>query len=129
MSDDTLHSRRDFIAGALAVGGALLLTKYDSATAMSSTEPQLVLYDPESVTTCSYACATLPVKGDRVRFAREVFAAHTAPDSIGGVTHYADYVLLSGCAAEQGYRVLEERFEGTLVHWKIARRRRATYSE
>jgi hypothetical protein len=143
MSDDTLHSRRDFIAGTLAVGGALLLSKYESATAMSPAgpepaQPRLVLFDPESTSACrvasdgaSHGCATLPVVGDRVRFARDVFGASAAPAVVAGVTTYADYILLSGCAAEHGYRVLSERLpaagERFLVEWKVGVRR-STYS-
>jgi hypothetical protein len=125
-----MHTRREFIAGTVAVGGFVLLTKYQNAAA--SVEPQLVLYDPEAAGARPHACATLPVVGDRVRFARDVFGAPAAPAMVAGVTTYADYILLSGCAAEHGYRVLSEPLpaagERALVEWKVRRVCRATCS-
>jgi len=65
-------------------------------------------------------CASLPITGDRVRFATELFAPD-APEVIAGASTYADFIVLTGTAAEHGYRVIEESPRGALTVWKIAR--------
>ena len=139
MSDSTEHSRREFIVGAIAVSGGLLLLggQQDAAAVMRSAESQLLLFDPERADACrsaegavGYGCAVRPIEGDRVRFASELFARGAAPEIVSGLTHYADFILLSGCAEESGYRVLSERVlpavaesgaHGALIAWKIGR--------
>jgi len=49
------------------------------------------------------------IEGDRIRFARAVFAAK--PALVAGVSRYADLVLIADVAAEMGY-VLAAEFEG-----------------
>ena len=44
------------------------------------------------------------------------------------LTTYADYIVLSGCAAEAGYRVISVRAQDALVRWKVARLCRAICS-
>jgi hypothetical protein len=67
-----------------------------------------------------------------VRFARNLLSSASAPDVFAGLSGYADFILLSGCAAEAGYRLLVERTQpaavddtahGALVYWIAARRR------
>lgn len=99
-----MSTRREFMAGTVAAGSALLLQKPLSA-AMAATEPQLFIG---------------AITGDRVRFARDVFGP-SAPEIVGGLTTYADFLVLTGCAAEAGYRVISERAEGTLIRWQVAR--------
>jgi hypothetical protein len=133
MSFDKEFSRRGFIAGVAAVGcGLVLLPKQASAAAGM---PQLFLFDPEHADLCrSLAGSTAPscearaIVGDRVRFALDLFASERAPTVVAGVSTYADFILLTGTAAEHGYRVLEELPQGSLVSWKIARLRRPTSS-
>ncbi len=136
MSDATEHSRRDFMVGAaIALGSGLLLSDQQGAAAtMLSAKPQLLLFDPDQADACrdlaggaGRGCITRPIVGDRVRFARDVLSDASAPEIVSGITSYADFVLLSGCAAEQGYRVLSERAHGPLIVWKIGRLRGATY--
>jgi len=142
MSSDNGISRRGFIAVAAAAGGALALVAKqvgtiakaapveEAAASVDTTsvgEPQLFLFDGDNSATCrAVSCATLAITGDRVRFARGLFPAGGAPEIIGGVSTYADFILLTGCAEEHGYRVIETRATGTLVEWKIVRPRRAT---
>jgi hypothetical protein len=138
------NSRRGFIAGALAMGGGLVLLSNQRTAfgALSTAEPQLLLFDPQRADACrsvaggaGHGCAIRPIAGDRVRFAREILASPDCPEIVSGLTNFADFILLSGCAAEHGYRVLSERVQpapanenagGVLVSWKIARMRRAT---
>jgi len=136
MSGDWIN-RREFVEGLVAVSGAFVLTaKGQSAFgAAASRPPQLLLFDSASAQVCryveseaQYSCVTQPVTGDRVRFANELFASGQAPDVVAGVTHYADYILLTGCAAEQGYRVRDLKVEGSLATWKIERARRTISS-
>jgi hypothetical protein len=134
MSADGAYSRRGFIAGAVAAGSglALLSTPVDMT---SAGQPQLFLFDAERADACrnvagnaAHSCEARAIVGDRVRFALDLFAAARAPDVVAGVSTYADFILLSGTAAEHGYRVLEESAQGPLVSWRIARLRRPTSS-
>lgn|GEM_PF-616445 len=49
------------------------------------------------------------IEGDRIRFAREIFAAK--PALVAGVSRHADLLLIADVAAEAGY-VLAAEFEG-----------------
>jgi hypothetical protein len=122
-----MSTRREFVAGTVAAGSALLLEKPLSGAAMTATVPQLFVVDYEiadarrvAEAAASKGCRTVPISGDRVRFAREVFTAGAA-EIVGGITTYADFLVLTGCAAEAGYRVLSERAAGALIRWKVAR--------
>ena len=117
-----MSTRRDFVTATLATGTALLLETPLNAAAMSATEPQLMVVDLNIADACHFVagCRTLALTGDSVRFAREVFAP-SATEIIGGITTYADFVVLTGCAAEAGYRLISERAEGTFMRWKVAR--------
>jgi hypothetical protein len=116
MSDETTQTRREFVAGAIAVGGGLVsLSMQRSALgAADISEPRLVLRE---------------VVGDPVRFAERIFASPETPDMVAGYTSYADFIVLSGCAAEHGYRVTREETSHSLVAWTVARRPRAMGSE
>ena len=142
MSSDSDFTRREFVAGAIAVGSAFALSlKGQSALAaaapseMTEATPQLLVFDPEHPGACQrvesvagQGCATLPVEGDRVRFAHALLSSGKAPEVIAGLTRYADFLLLSGCAAEHGYRVLSEQMRDGLVGWKIGLKRPSIYS-
>jgi hypothetical protein len=111
----------------VAAGSALLLEKPLNAAAMTATEPQLLVIDYDiaearrlAAHAAGSASRTLAITGDRVRFARDLFGS-SAPEVIGGLTSYADFIVLTGCAAEAGYRLISERTESALVRWKIAR--------
>jgi len=131
------HSRREFVVGALAAAGGLILFagQQNAVAALSSTQPELLVFDPEHADACravadnaaAQECTTRAVVGDRVRFAMELLSAPNAPLVVAGLTSYADFILLSGCAAEHGYRVVSETARGPLTSWKVVRRR-TTYS-
>lgn len=123
-------TRREFVAGASALGGVLCLM---SSPAMAvpfaeRADAEVLLFDPDHPDACrkvaeqAGSCTTLAVTGDRVRFASEFFSGAAAPSRVAGLTSYSDYVLLSGCAAERGYRVVAEEARGPLVQWKVERR-------
>lgn len=106
-----------------------------SVDRLSSVEPQLFLFDLDHAVAClnvaasaNFTCPTRAITGDSVRLAHEVFASGNAPEVVAGASSYADFILLSGTAAEHGYRVLEESAQGPLVSWKLARWRRPTSS-
>jgi hypothetical protein len=138
-------------AGAeMAVGVAPGGEEAASVDIMAAGEPRLFLFDPEHADACrdiaingnlasaravagratsgTQSCEARAIVGDRVRFALDLFAAANPPAVVVGVSTYADFILLSGTAAEHGYRVLEESAQGSLVSWKIARLRRSTSS-
>ncbi len=136
------HSRRGFIAGTLGIAGGLLLSEKIAAAGVAADEPQLLLFDPQRTDACRWAATaecrwtTQPIVGDRVRFARNLLSGASAPDVFAGLSGYADFILLSGCAAEAGYRLLVERLHsaaadeaehGALVYWIAGRRRVSTY--
>ncbi|MBO9601953.1 MAG: hypothetical protein J7496_05535 [Novosphingobium sp.] len=52
---------------------------------------------------------SLAIEGDRIRFARKIFAAR--PALVAGVSRHADLVLIADVAAEMGYTLAAE-FEG-----------------
>jgi hypothetical protein len=120
-------TRREFVVGASALGGMLCLGS-SAGVAMPLTEPEILLFDPENTEACRRVsegvsgCTTLAVVGDRVRFAKQFFSGSAAPSRVAGLTSYSDYILLGGCAAEHGYRVVAETAQGALVQWKVERR-------
>jgi hypothetical protein len=123
-------TRREFVVGASAVG-AVLCVGSSAVMAMpvaGETEPEILLFDPEHAEACRKVgegisgCRTLAVVGDRVRFARQFFSGAAVPSRVAGLTSYSDYILLSGCAAEHGYRVVAETARSALVQWKVERR-------
>ena len=59
----------------------------------------------------------LPIDGDRIRFAREVFAAR--PAYVAGVTRQADLVLIEDVAGEFGYRRDTRNVEGAAIEWRL----------
>ena len=141
MIDVVRHSRRGFIAGTLGIAGGLLVSKGIAAAAMASDEPQLLLFDPQRADACRWAATaecrlgTQPIVGDRVRFARNLLSGDSVPDVFACLSGYADFILLSGCAAEARYRLLVEHMHlaakatahGALVYWIAGRRRVSTF--
>jgi hypothetical protein len=142
MIDVARHSRRGFIAGTLGIAGGLLLSKSIPAAGVTPDEPELFLFDAQRADACRWAAAAecrlgaQPIVGDRVRFARNLLSGGSAPDVFAALSGYADFILLSGCAAEAGYRVLVERVHpaaadetahGALVYWVAGRRRVSTF--
>ena len=137
MSKQPRISRRDFVGVALGISSAVLLPRWSVAAEMQSAAPMLMFYDPSRTDARGLADAaaqrgtvTRAITGDRIRFAREQIKR--APSALAGITGHADFILLSGCAAEVGYRLVQEyRYpltraqdaQGALVFWVVAQRR------
>jgi hypothetical protein len=120
------------MAGTVAAGSALLLEKRLNAATVAASGPRLLVVDYDLAgahelarEAASNGCRTLALTGDRVRLARDVFAAD-APDVIGGITTYADFIVLTGCAAEAGYRVLSEQHTSTAASGEAVNGRAAS---
>ena len=63
----------------------------------------------------------IAVDGDRVRFARKLFA-DARPARVAAVTRYADYLVLAEAAREHGYRAaLTGPLENALFAWTAVR--------
>jgi hypothetical protein len=66
--------------------------------------------------------APLAVDGDRIRFARRLFG-EARPQQVVAMTRYADFLLLSEAAREDGYRtrLVEDASAGPLFVWTADR--------
>ena len=64
--------------------------------------------------------AVEPISGDRIRFARAVFARR--PAMVQGVSRQSDAVLLAEVAAEEGYDQLALSVDGVALAWTFAPR-------
>ena len=114
-------SRRAVVAAALAAPVAA------RAAGVKST-PQseaVLLHDPQLAAGRRFAEAgraagaeVLPIEGDRIRFAREVFAAFSAYEQ--GVSRQADAVLIEDVGREFGYRREVLRVSGPVLEWLLA---------
>lgn len=104
--------RRDFLGLAAAVPGVVLL-RLTPAQAATAGPRRLFVYEaglPERIWR-PVALRQAPMQaraleGDRVRCARALLAA--GPQTIGGLTRYADLLILAGTAEEAGYRLGEQ---------------------
>lgn len=101
-------SRRTVLAGALAVPAFASLPH---AAAAKAGKPVL-LHDASLAAgrrlAEAHAGTALPIEGDRIRFARAVFAQR--PSYVVGVSRPADALLIEDVAREAGYvRVTDER--------------------
>jgi len=100
-------TRRGVLAGALAVPAVAGLPRVASAR---GGEPVL-LHDPslEAGRRCAeaYGARALPIEGDRIRFAREVFGKR--PAFVVGVSRPADALLIEEVAREAGYLPADDR--------------------
>jgi hypothetical protein len=141
MSTQQEISRRKFVGVALGLSGGFLLPWRQVSAAMLSEAPTLLWFDPTRSDACVVAgaaarrgTATQAITGDRVRFANSQL--NGAPQTFAGVSGYADFILLSGCAAEAGYRLVNElsypvagapiarsATGGALVYWSVTQRR------
>ena len=141
MNDQHDLSRRGFMSLVLGLSGGALLPWQSVSAAPLSDVPPLLLFDSTRSDACVLASAaarrgtvTQAIVGDRVRFANAQLIG--APRTFSGVTGYADFILLSGCAAEAGYRLVKEIRHsitsvsvadsttcGTLVFWMMVQRR------
>jgi len=110
--------RRTFLGAAAVTAGAAA-----SASARAAAGTSLWVYDPIALARPDLlpeGAERIAVEGDRVRLARRLLAR--APQEIRGVTRYADFLLLSGAAAELGYRVASRTtLDGNLLGWAVRR--------
>ena len=97
-------SRRGALAGALALPAAAAWAKPLPRAAAGI----VVLYDPSLSGARNFAAwakaqggRSLPIEGDRVRFARAVF--ERSPALVVGLSRSADFVLIEDVAREAGY--------------------------
>jgi hypothetical protein len=112
-------SRRAVVAGALALPLAA------RAAGFASRSEAVMLHDPALEAGRRFAEAgraaganVLPIDGDRIRFAREVFAAR--PAYVAGVSRQADLVLIEDVAREFGYRREARKVAGAAIEWRLA---------
>lgn len=113
--------RRAFLGAAATAAGAATAGPLRAAASGRT----LWVYDPVALDRphlLPQGVEGIAVEGDRIRFARRLFAQ--APQEIRGVTRYADFLLLSGAAAELGYRVASRTaLDGNLLGWAVRRQR------
>jgi len=99
-------TRRGVLAGALAMPAAAGLPSAASARGGSA----VLLHDPSLEAGRRFAEAyggeALPIEGDRIRFARTVFAR--APSYVVGVSRPADALLIEDVAREVGYALADD---------------------
>jgi len=100
--------RRGFIG--LAAGAPLAMGALPAWGQRADAGALLILFDPTMAASARLAdqvrkhgAAVLALSGDRIRFMRDVVASR--PRVIAGMTSYADFLLLSGTAAESGFRL------------------------
>ena len=94
-------TRRGVLAGAAALPAAAGLT----GTASARGGTALLVHDPSLAAGRRFAEAyggeALPIEGDRIRFARAVFARR--PAFVVGISRPADGLLIEDVAREAGY--------------------------
>jgi hypothetical protein len=119
-------SRRTILAGAaalpLASGMAAWRWQYHGAA--------LLVHDPALPAGRRFAAAArgqgrevLALEGDRIRFARRLFAQ--TPLLVRGVTRQADALLMEEVAAEAGYMRAALEVRGDAIDWTFAPHHRA----
>lgn len=113
-------TRRAVVAGALAAPMAARA----SAFLLGARSGAVLLHDPALAAGRRFAEAgrsagakVLAIEGDRVRFARAVFAAR--PAYVAGVSRQADAVLIEEVAGELGYRREVRAVSGAVLEWRL----------
>ena len=103
-------TRRGVLAGALAIPGMAGLPRAASA----GTGSAVLLHDSSLEAgrrfAAAYGGAALPIEGDRIRFARAVFAKR--PAFVVGVSRPADALLIEDVGREAGYAAVSDGVEG-----------------
>ncbi len=113
-------SRRSLLAGAVAVPAAAGLAGWRWRHGHGT----MLLYDPEMVEGREFARVgnawnrgVIPIEGDRIRFAREVFARR--PAIVQGVSRHADTILIEEVGAEAGYERTGFEVDGDAIKWTL----------
>ena len=116
-------TRRSMIAAALATPAAASAAGFQWRHGHGT----VLLFDPGLPQAIAFADAgrawnraVIALEGDRIRFAREIFARH--PALVHGVSRQADAVLLAEVAAEAGYEQLALKVDGNALEWTFAPR-------
>ena len=114
-------SRRAMIAGLAAVPAAASASEFTWRHGHGT----VLLYDADLPQGRAFAeagrawnRAVAPLEGDRIRFARMVFARR--PAIVQGVSRQADAVLLGEVAAEAGYEQVSLKVDGAALEWTFA---------
>lgn len=115
-------TRRAVVLGALAAPMAARASGF----MLGAREGAVLLHDPTLEAGRRFAEAgksagarVLAIEGDRIRFAREVFAAK--PAYVAGVSRSADAVLVEEVAREFGYRREAHSVSGAVIEWRFIR--------
>ena len=113
-------TRRAVVAAALAAPVAVRAVGVKAAPKGDA----VLLHDPALPAGRRFAeagraagAAVLPIEGDRIRFAREVFAAN--PAYVQGVSRQADAVLIEDVGREFGYLREVLRVNGAALEWRL----------
>lgn len=114
-------TRRTVVLGALAAPMAARASGF----MLGARSGAVLLHDPALEAARRFAEAgqsagarVLAIEGDRIRFAREVFAAR--PAYVAGVSRQADAVLIEDVAREFGYRREAHAAVGSVIEWRLA---------
>lgn len=113
-------TRRSVVAGALA----LPMAARASGFTLGARSGAVLLHDPALEAGRNFAEAgrsagakVMAIEGDRIRFAREVFAAR--PAYVVGLSRQADAVLIEDVAREFGYRREALSASGAALEWRF----------
>lgn len=116
-------SRRAMIAGLAAVPAAASAREFRWRHGNGT----VLLYDADLPQGRAFAQAgrawnraVEPIAGDRIRFAREVFARR--PAIVQGVSRQGDAVLLAEVAREAAYEQVSLKVDGSALEWTFAPR-------
>lgn len=100
-------TRRAVLGGALAVPAVAGMPRPAAATRSTKA---ILLHDPSLDAGRRFARAyggeSLPIEGDRIRFARAVFARR--PAYVVGITRAADALLIEDVGREAGYMLTDD---------------------
>jgi len=113
---------------ALTLGGAAVLAPAAASAATGKPACGVLVFDPASpqartMAKAVYGQRLVALEGDPVRLWRAQLADAKGP--VGGITSWADFLILRGLAAEQGLRVVQEDHvpvagKAMLVRWTAA---------
>lgn len=119
-------TRRAILAGAAAIPAAASAREFGWRHGHGT----VLLYDADLPLGRAFAEAgrawnrdVQPLSGDRIRFAREIFARR--PAIVQGVSRAGDEVLLAEVAREAGYEQIALRVDGGALEWTFAPKIRA----
>jgi len=112
-------SRRSLLASAAVLPAAAGL---DRLAAAATPGEAIALYDPALPQARAMAAdaRAIAVEGDRIRFAREVFARR--PMLVRGVTRQGDRVLIEDVGREHGYVPQAVSARGQALEWTLVPR-------